>query len=196
MEAGVAEALFDAVAKRSTEQSHEDFLSFKEGDRIRVFAIDFSDRPDLWEGQVNPAHRPALAPVEEGDNWQVGDARGFFYKSHVKQNNYLGYLRKAVAENAVLHSLLRDRAVPAHVKRYVGQVPLLHPQTSASTFPLQAPVAETLSKALEVEEARAKEEDFPDGPPEDPLLSPLNSPVPILFPLCVCNLHPCCAWPL
>ncbi len=50
-------ALFEGVSKRPQEDRHQDFISFKEGETVVVYGVEFSDRPDLWEGQtVSPMH--------------------------------------------------------------------------------------------------------------------------------------------
>ena len=52
-------------------QNHEDFISLKDGDRVKVFAIDFSDRPDLWEGQVT-----SPPPTPPHSLWSSFSAKG------------------------------------------------------------------------------------------------------------------------
>lgn len=49
----ILEILFQGKVHREQNSTHPNFLAYKEGDVIKVYAIELNDRVDLWEGEVS-----------------------------------------------------------------------------------------------------------------------------------------------
>uniref|UniRef100_A0A914VZV2 Uncharacterized protein n=1 Tax=Plectus sambesii TaxID=2011161 RepID=A0A914VZV2_9BILA len=83
------EVLFEGTVNRPQQGTHSEFLHYPDvGATIKVYAIKFSDRTDLWEGGI--------------DDEASEKSRGFFYSQHVNIDGYLNFLRNAVKQNKTL----------------------------------------------------------------------------------------------
>uniref|UniRef100_A0A914PHM5 SH3 domain-containing protein n=1 Tax=Panagrolaimus davidi TaxID=227884 RepID=A0A914PHM5_9BILA len=94
--------LFTAVATRDYPPNHEEFINVKINDTITVYAIKFSNRPDIAEG-VNG----------EG-------IRGKFYITYVEREAYFFFLSHVVKNNVEMSEVAQSSipGVPKLVKKH------------------------------------------------------------------------------
>jgi hypothetical protein len=97
-----SEKLFTAVATRDYPPNHESFINVTTGDTITVYAIKFSNRPDIAEG-VNGA-----------------GVRGNFYINHIDHESFFYYLLSIVKSNAQVSEVLQSTipGIPKLVKKH------------------------------------------------------------------------------
>jgi uncharacterized protein (DUF3084 family) len=97
-----SEKLFTAVAIRDYPPNHESFINVTTGDTITVYAIKFSNRPD----------------IAEGINGQ--GVRGNLYINHIDRESYFYYLLSIVKSNVQVSEVLQSTipGVPKLVKKH------------------------------------------------------------------------------